>query len=67
MNLDEFLENMPLTAASFAEATKRMAKTDPTMDPSRDRPESWWYEDIAAYLEYMKLEEESKWSNAPSC
>lgn len=58
MDLTEFEAAVPTTLASFREATERYAQMDPAMNPGRQRPESWWYRDVGAYLEYLEAEEE---------
>lgn len=55
ITMDEFLERMEDTIADFVEATKKAAETDDSMDPTRRRPEAWWWRDVAAYINCKKL------------
>jgi len=57
MTLDQFLAQAPATLASFADATRRAAETDPSMDPNKDRDEAWWWADVGAYLRCLDADE----------
>lgn len=59
VTLDQFLECLPQTVDLFVSATKAaFANGDADMNPERPRPEAWWYRDIAAYLNYLDLEDQ---------
>lgn len=55
MTLEEWLAAMPATLAEFVAQTMEAAKTDDSFDPTRRRPEAWWYREVAAYLNTVEI------------
>ncbi len=60
MNLTEFMAHAPLMLEAFASATRERAKIDPSMDPAKHRDPSWWWRDVAAYIDFTDLEESTQ-------
>lgn len=62
MNIDEFVGLVPLQVAAFREAYMTQAAVDETFYQSRT--ESDWWREIAAYMQYIELEEEFRRNEA---
>lgn len=55
MTLDEFLASMPAQAEAFRRSTLEHAKTDDGF--VLEREEIDWWREIAAYVEYVEVQE----------
>ena len=56
ITMDEFVARAHGTLERFAEATRKRAEVDPSMNPDRRRIEAWWWRDVGAYLDFLVME-----------
>lgn len=60
MTIDEFIASVPLTLAGFEARFRELAATDEEFSLTRDRPEHWWWRDVAAYLQVIEMDDKIK-------